>query len=98
MQREQSFRDGGRLREVVGGEQDRGLLPCQSTDRCPEMRRGGGVQAACRLVKQKNAGGLDQRARYPKPLVHAAGGFHHRRVCLLLAAGLVENLFNSWRS
>src|ERR1700686_1642802 len=54
MQQEQSIRDCGRFREVVGSEQNRSLLPCQSADRGPEMRRGGCVEAARRFVEQKH--------------------------------------------
>src|ERR1700675_1883698 len=98
MQQEQAIRDRGRFPEVVGGEQNGGLLPCQCADRGPEVCRGGGVEAARRFVKQKHAGTLDQRARDPKSLVHAARELHDQRVDLLFEAGIAENLFDPPRS
>ena len=62
------------------------------------MCRGGGVEATRRFVEQKHAGALDQGARDPQPLVHAAGEFHDQRVGLLFETGIVENLFNPVRS
>jgi hypothetical protein len=59
MQQQQAISDGGRLREVVGGEQNRGLLPCQSADRGPEVCGSGGVEAARRFVEQEDIRALD---------------------------------------
>src|SRR6266446_8789215 len=98
IQQEQAIRDRCRLSEVVSGEQDRGLLPRQSADRGPEVCRGGGVEAARRLVEQEHAGALDQGARDPESLVHAAGELHDQRVGLLFEAGIAENLFDPPRS
>src|SRR5260370_35782882 len=94
MQQAQAIRYDGRLSEVMCGEQNRCLLPGQSADRGPEVGRGGGVEAARRLVKQKHAGTLDQSARDPESLVHAARELHDQRVGLLFEAGIAENLFD----
>src|SRR6267378_3562802 len=98
MQQQQAIRDGGRLSEVVSGEQNRSLLPCQSVDRGPEVCRGGGVEAARRLVEQEHAGTLDQGARDPQSLVHAAGKLHDQRVALLFETGIAKNVFDPRRS
>src|SRR5258708_1441720 len=98
MQQQQTIGDGGRFREVVGGDQNRSLLPCQSADRGPEVCRGGGVEAARRFVEQKHAGTLDQGARDAQSLVHAAGELHDQRVDLFFEAGIAENLFDPLRS
>src|SRR5260221_12405674 len=89
---------GGRCREVEVGDQNRSLLPCQSSDRGPEMCRGGGVEAARRFVEQKHAGTLDQGARDAQSLVHAAGELHDQRVSLFFEAGIAENLFDPFLS
>jgi hypothetical protein len=65
MQQEQAIRDGGRFGEVVGGEQNGGLLPRQGADRGPEMRRGGGVEAARRFVEQSTLGRLTRARAIP---------------------------------
>src|SRR6267378_2941847 len=98
MEQEQAIRDGGRLSEVVSGEQNRSLLPCQSVDRGPEVCRGGGVEAARRFVEQKHAGTLDQGARDPQSLVHAAGELHDQRVGLLFETSIAKNVFDPRRS
>src|SRR6266446_6313412 len=94
MQQEQAIRDRGRLSEVVSGEQNRRLLPCQSADRGPEACRGRGIEAARRFVEQKHTRALDQGTRDPQSLVHAAGKLHDERVGLLFEAGIAENLFD----
>ncbi len=98
MQQEQAIRDRGRLSEVVGSEQNRGLLPCQRADRGPEVCRGGGVEAARRFVEQKHTGALDQCARDPHSLVHAAGKLHDQRIGLFFEPGIAQNLFDPLRS
>src|SRR5260370_32481754 len=46
MQQEQAIGNGGRLGEIVSGEQNRRLLPWQTTGRRPEVCLGGDVMAA----------------------------------------------------
>src|SRR5450631_4800869 len=94
MQQEQAIRNRGRLSEVVGGEQNCGLLLCQGTDRRPETCCARGVEAARRFIEQKHFGALDQGARNPQSLVHSAGEFYYQRVALLFEAGVAENFLD----
>src|SRR5260370_22667349 len=98
MKQEQAIGNGGRLSEIVSGEQNGRLLRCQTTDRRPDVCRGGGVEAARRFVEQQYARALDQGARNPQSLVHAAGEFHDQRVGLLFEAGIAENPLDPTRS
>ena len=87
MQQEQAIGDGGRFREIVGGDENRGLLSCQGADGGPEAGGGAGVKAAGGFIEQEHAGALDESARDPEALIHTAGELHDQRVGLVDEAG-----------
>jgi hypothetical protein len=97
MQQKEAIGNRSCFCEIVSGEQNSRLLPGQGADGRPEAGRRAGVEAARRFIEQKHAGALDQRARNPEPLVHAARELHHQYVGLLFEASIAENFLNPLR-